>query len=70
MNTDEIMNLALEMAGLEEIPADSGIHVSGEGIKRVLIGINLVIAHHPPGGSTRIHFDDVVKTSTILLEVS
>ncbi len=77
MNTDEIMNLALQMAGLNEIPGDSGIHVPGEDIKRVLIGIDmgtaelllarelnydLVIAHHPPGGESRIHFEDVVKT--------
>ncbi|MGQ9700318.1 MAG: hypothetical protein ACUVQS_04585 [Candidatus Bipolaricaulaceae bacterium] len=63
MNTSEIMNLALEMAGLSEIPADSAIHVPGKGIERILVGIDLegpellwakgldlVITHHPPGG--------------------
>ena len=76
MNTDEIMNLALGMAGLDSMPADTGIHVSGENIRKVLIGIDmgtaelllakelgydLVIAHHPSGGTTRTHFEEVVK---------
>lgn len=41
MNTGKIMNLALEMAGLSEIPADSAIHVPGEGIERILVGNDL-----------------------------
>jgi len=76
MNTEEIMQIALSMAGLEEMPGDTGIHVPGDNIKRVLIGIDmdtaeilmakelgydLVIAHHPPGGTSRIHFEEVVK---------
>ena len=62
MNTQEIMQLALDMAGLDKTPADSTIYVAGENIARVLIGIDigpaelymakqlgydLVIAHHP-----------------------
>ena len=77
MNTQEIMDLALKMAELDEIPGDSGIHVAGDEIKRVLIGIDmgtaelllakqlemdLVIAHHPPGGSSQMNFDRVVLT--------
>lgn len=76
MNTEEIMDIALQMAGLNEIPGDSGIHVPGENIKKVLIGVDmgtaelllarelgydLVIAHHPPGGTSRIFFENVVK---------
>ncbi|MFW9908043.1 MAG: Nif3-like dinuclear metal center hexameric protein [Candidatus Thorarchaeota archaeon] len=76
MNTEEIMQIALAMAGLEEMPGDTGIHVHGENIEKILIGIDmdtselllarelgydLVIAHHPPGGTSRIHFDEVVK---------
>lgn len=64
MTTDEIMQMALDMAGFARIPEDSGIFVSGRGIKRVLFGVDvglaelqmakalgfdLVIAHHPPG---------------------
>lgn len=71
MNTGEIMNLALEMAGLSEIPADSAIHVPGEGIERILVGIDLegpellwakaegldlVVTHHPPGGLPALNF--------------
>jgi hypothetical protein len=75
MNTDEIMQLALTMAGLDEIPGDSAIHVPGHDIKKVLFGIDigtaelmlakqlgfeLVIAHHPPGGTARSNFPKVV----------
>jgi hypothetical protein len=75
MDTAEIMEIALEMAELDEIPGDSAIHVPGKDIQRVLIGIDmwtselllarelnydLVIAHHPPGGVARINFDQVV----------
>jgi len=62
MNTTEIMQLALDMAGFDRIPADSEIYVEGDGIKKVLFGIDIdssdlyyakangydaVIAHHP-----------------------
>lgn len=64
MNTDEIMALALSMVGFQEIPTDSEIHVPGEGIRKILFGIDigsaellmakdqrydLVISHHPVG---------------------
>ncbi|HLA23912.1 MAG TPA: Nif3-like dinuclear metal center hexameric protein [bacterium] len=63
MTTDEIMALALEMAGFPAVPEDSGIFVEGRDIRRVLFGVDvgpaelqlarslgmdLVIAHHPP----------------------
>ncbi|NHJ14970.1 MAG: hypothetical protein EAX95_14915 [Candidatus Thorarchaeota archaeon] len=75
MDTVEIMQIALDMAGLKDIPGDSAIHVPGKDIKKVLIGIDmataelllarelgydLVIAHHPPGGVARINFDQVI----------
>lgn len=64
MTTQEIMQLALDLSGFARIPEDSGIHVAGDGICRVLFGVDvgpaelqlaktlgfdLVIAHHPPG---------------------
>lgn len=76
MNTDEIMELALELAGLSELPADSQIYYPGEGIKKILIGIDigsaelqlaralgfdLAIAHHPQGGRASLHFAEVLK---------
>ena len=76
MNTKEILDLALSMAGMTEIPGDSGILVPGENIKKVLIGVDmgtaelllarelkvdLVIGHHPIGGTTRSQFPEVMK---------
>lgn len=70
MNTEELMQIALDMSGFEEIPADSQIFVRGGGIKRVLFGVDVdaaglmlakqlnfdvVIAHHPPGGEAQIY---------------
>lgn len=76
MNTTEIMNLALELAGLSDIPEDSGIIVAGQNIKKIMIGVDmeaaelliarelkvdLVITHHPVGGSLRINLHQVMK---------
>lgn len=62
MKPEEIMGLALEMAGMDSVPADSGIFRSCESAKRILLGIDiekkdlhlardrvfdLVLAHHP-----------------------
>lgn len=62
MNTAEIMGLALEMAGMDRVPADSGIFRPRENVRRILLGIDieqkdlrlardrgfdLVLAHHP-----------------------
>ncbi|MEW5826460.1 MAG: Nif3-like dinuclear metal center hexameric protein [Candidatus Bipolaricaulota bacterium] len=67
MNTDRLMSIALEMAGMLEIPGDSAVHHAGDRIRRVLVGIDLrapellaarelgfdaVIAHHPVGLAT------------------
>lgn len=64
MNTQEILQLALKTAGLEETPADSGVIVSGENIKKIAFGVDIdtselmlakqlgvdcVITHHPQG---------------------
>lgn len=76
MNTQEIMDLALSLAGLTSIPSDSAILVPGENIKRVLVGVDmgtaeillarelkvdLVIGHHPIGGTARTEFPEVMK---------
>ncbi len=75
MNTQEIMDIALKLAGLTEIPADSAILVPGEGIKKVLVGVDMgtaelllakelgvdcVIGHHPVGGTARANFITVM----------
>ncbi len=76
MNTEEIMDLALSLAGLKEIPDDSGIIVQGENIKKILIGVDMqtpelllgkelgvdcVIGHHPAAGKPRIEFYKVME---------
>jgi len=75
MNTKEIMDIALQLTGLDEVPADSGIIVEGENIKKVAIGVDmelaemmlarelgadLVITHHPSGGSPRVNLHKVM----------
>lgn len=44
MTTEEIMQLALEMAGFTRIPEDSGIYMAGEEIRRVLFDHTLSVA--------------------------
>ena len=76
MNTDRLMQLALEMAGLGEIPGDSAIHHPGGEISKVLFGIDLkapelviasaqgfdcAISHHPVGGSSTLRFHEVLE---------
>jgi len=64
LTTDEIMEIALELAGFSEIPQDSGIHVPGKNIKRIILSMDVnvgvlhmakqmdfdaVVGHHPCG---------------------
>ncbi len=76
MNTEEIMEVALKLAGLKKVPEDSAIYVSGDSIRKILFGIDAgvpelllakqlsydaVIAHHPQGGTATINFHQVFK---------
>ena len=62
MTAKEIMKLALELAGIDEVPADSGIINDTDDVHRILtgigtegpeillgkaIGVDLVLGHHP-----------------------
>ena len=75
LNTKQIMDTALSLAGLSETPQDSGIILEGENIKKVLFGVDmdtpellaakqlgydLVISHHPKTGSPDIDFHNVM----------
>lgn len=75
MRTDEALELSLELAGLTEVPADSGVLVSGDLGGKVLFAIDVgvgelllaeklgatgVIAHHPPGGPPRLRWHEVL----------
>jgi hypothetical protein len=66
LDTAEIMAVALRQAGLDRVPADSTVYVPGDGLKRALFaidvdagdllyakdaGFDVVVAHHPVGGS-------------------
>jgi putative NIF3 family GTP cyclohydrolase 1 type 2 len=76
LSTEEIMQLALEMAGFDEVPADSAVYHPGEDLRKALIGIDLdapalalatqlgydvVISHHPKGGASTLGFPDVLE---------
>lgn len=62
LSTDDIMAIALEQAGLTEVPPDSQVYVPGQNLRRLLAGIDIgvaelllarelgcdgVLAHHP-----------------------
>jgi len=64
VDTAKIMQLALDLAGWQKMPADSAVHVKGKNIKKILMAIDVgtaelllakqlgcdgVIAHHPIG---------------------
>jgi methionine aminopeptidase len=70
------MNLSLQLARLKRIPEDSAIYVKGDGIGKVLFGVDAgaselllakqlgydaVIAHHPQGESAVVNFHHVFK---------
>jgi len=76
MNTEEIMNLALKLARLEQVPEDSAIYVAGDNVGKILFGIDAavpellfakqygydaVIAHHPQGETAVLNFYAVFK---------
>nr|WP_290669073.1 hypothetical protein [Ardenticatena sp.] len=41
ITTDTLMQIALDMAGMERIPGDCGIFVPGERIQRLLVGLDI-----------------------------
>jgi len=75
MNTTDLMNEALKLAKLTEMPYDTNIIVEGENIKKVLIGIDMetpelmlaqklgfdcVVSHHPKADSCIVDFAKVM----------
>jgi len=75
VNTEQLMAIALDMANLTEIPGDSAIHHPGDGIEKILIGIDLkqaelkmaqdlgydcAIAHHPSAGTSMLRYHEVL----------
>jgi putative NIF3 family GTP cyclohydrolase 1 type 2 len=81
MNTQKLMDVALELAGLNEVPDDCGIVVPGENIKKVLMGVDMdtpelllarelgydcVVSHHPK--NTNKDMGNMLDTHIIKLE--
>ncbi len=79
MNTQELMQIALDMVGFTEIPGDSAIYYEGENIKKVLFGVDMgvpelllahhlgydcVLAHHPQGGRAFLKYHEVLSKHT------
>ena len=75
LSTDEIMQLSLDMAGFDDVPGDSAIYHPVQSAERVIAGIDmdtpelhmahqmgydLVISHHPKGGSSTLNFPEVL----------
>src|SRR5579884_1572983 len=82
MTSDELMALALEMAGMTAVPAGSAISLGGVGLQRLMFGIDIgsaelllarqlgvdgVIAHHPAGGAAVLNFPKVLNRQVELL---
>ncbi|MCK8059618.1 MULTISPECIES: hypothetical protein [unclassified Fusibacter] len=76
MTTRRLMDIALALAGLEKEPHDTVISVAGEGIEKVLIGIDMdtpelllaeklgydcVVSHHPKADSGSMDFHKVMN---------
>lgn len=76
ISTRELMELSLTISGMNEVPADSAIYISGSGLQKIMFGIDIegaelmlareygcdaVVAHHPAGGSARLRFADVLQ---------
>ncbi|MBF4695951.1 Nif3-like dinuclear metal center hexameric protein [Fusibacter ferrireducens] len=76
MTTKEIMEIALKLAGLSEMPSDTSINVEGDSIQKILIGIDmenpeillakelgydLVVSHHPKADTSKTDFSKVME---------
>ena len=83
MDTREIMDLAVRLAGQSRMPADCEIYVPSKQVHRVLFGIDadtgmllaakdfgydLVIAHHPVGGKASLGIVKVYERRAANLE--
>src|SRR5216117_1029681 len=82
MDSQEILALALHLANQSEVPADTTINVPARDVRKVLFGIDvdaadlviakekgydLVIAHHPTGGSAVLEFPKVLSKHADIL---
>ncbi|MDH7479496.1 MAG: hypothetical protein QHH02_05755 [Syntrophomonadaceae bacterium] len=76
MKPGRVIETALQLAGLQETPADSGVIVDGQDLRRVMFGIDMetpeiilakqlgydgVITHHPKGGKPMLDLHQVME---------
>jgi len=81
MNTKKMMDIALDLAGLDQMPGDCDVVVPGEDIKKVLVGVDMdtaelllakelgydcVVSHHPK--NTNVDIVDVMDAHIVKLE--
>jgi len=81
MNTQKMMDIALDLAGLDKMPGDCDVVVPGEDIKKVLVGVDMdtaelllakelgydcVVSHHPK--NTNVDIVDVMDAHIVKLE--
>jgi len=82
ISTDELVAIALEMAGMRKLPADSEVYVPGREIQRLLVALDVgaaelllarelgcdgVLAHHPAGGRAILRFPEVLTRHVELM---
>lgn len=82
VSTDVMVQCALDMAGMRQLPGDSAVYVPGDGIRRLLVALDVgpaelllarelgcdgVLAHHPAGGDAVVHFVDVLARHVDLM---
>ncbi len=82
LGTDEIMQIALDMADMLHPPADSAVYVEGTNLQKVMFGIDIgtaelllakelgcdgVIGHHPVGGTATLNFPEVLTRHVELM---
>jgi putative NIF3 family GTP cyclohydrolase 1 type 2 len=75
ISTRELVDIALDLAEMDELPADSTIYINGSNLQKVMFGIDIgpaelllarelecdaVIAHHPAGGESTLRFPEVL----------
>ena len=77
LTTTDLARVALNLAGMADLPGDSAIYVPGTDLARVMMGVDIgtaelmlarqlgvdgVIAHHPAGGNAHLHYPWVLTT--------
>ena len=82
LSTDDLMRLALDMAGMTITPGDSAVYVPGANLRRVMMGVDIgapelllarqlgvdgVVAHHPAGGAAELGFPRVLTRGIELM---